>query len=136
MHLQNKPRLSDSYGEEGGVTKEEEQIQDMPIQVFDHLRNWLKTNGLEGYLWITNAEPHPHAAEIVKQIDVDKLMNKQVHQFLNLKNEGYDIIDTFEADILESFFGEYSSFAKEYQTHGGKDMFFHDVAIFCWKCLV
>ena len=58
-------------------------------------------------LHIAEAEPHPQAADIVKEIDVDKISNQQVHRFLNLK-EGYNIMDNLEKKFLESYFGLYS----------------------------
>ena len=75
-------------------------------------------------LHIAEAEPHPQAADIVKEIDVDKISNQQVHRFLNLK-EGYNIMDHFE-----SYFGPYSPSAKSYRTFGGWGVFFHEVAKF------
>ena len=76
------------------------------------------------------AEPHPLVVEIVKEIDVDKSSNQQVHQFLNLKNEGYNMMESLETEVLESYFGPHSPSAKSYLTYGGKDVFFHDVARF------
>ena len=40
------------------------------------------------------------------------------------------MMDTFEAEILESYFGEYFPLAKAYQTQGSLNVFFHDVAKF------
>ena len=51
-------------------------------------------------------------------------------RFLNLKNDGYIVMETLEAEALESYFDEYSPSAKAYWTHGGKDVFFHDVGKF------
>ena len=42
----------------------------------------------------------------------------------------YNIMDSVEAKVLESYFGEYSPFAKAYRTKGGKDVFCHDMAKF------
>ena len=39
-------------------------------------------------------------------------------------------MDAIKTDVLESYFGEYSPSAKAYRTHGGKDLFFPDVAKF------
>ena len=37
-----------------------------------------------------------------------------MRRFLNLKKESYDVMDTLEAEILESYFGEYSPSIKTY----------------------
>ena len=78
-----------------------------------------------GYLKIADVEPHQHVEDIVKEIDVDKITKKHVCRFLNFKKQGYDMMDTLEANILESYFREYSPSAK-----GVLDVFFHDVANF------
>ena len=57
----------------------------MLMHVSDRLRQWPCNNGLEGYLQVVDVEPHPRAAEIVRQIDVTKVTNKQVRRFLNLQ---------------------------------------------------
>ena len=94
--------------------------ENLLIQVSDSLRKWLKRNGLEGYLGIADVEPHPLVVEIVKEIDVDKSSNQQVDRFLNLKNEGYNMMESLETEVLESYFGPYSPSAKSY---GGKRCF-------------
>ena len=40
------------------------------------------------------------------------------------------MMDLLDGNVLESNFGEYSPSAKAYRTHGGKDVFFYDVANF------
>ena len=35
----------------------------------------MKTKGLDGYLQISDADPHPQTAEIIKNINVDKIKN-------------------------------------------------------------
>ena len=99
----------------------------MPMQISEHVRRWLKTNGLEGYLRTEDLEPHPQVEEIMKEIDVDKITNKQMRR---MKKEGYDEMDTLKADILQSYFSEYSPSLKAYETQGGDNLFFHDVVKF------
>ena len=81
---------------------------------------------------MADAEPRPQATEVVKQIDVAKITNQEVRRFLNLKKEDCNMMDSLDDDVLESYFGKYSPFAKAYQMHGGKNVFFHDVV----KCLL
>ena len=109
----------------------------MPIQVSDSLRKWLKTNELEWYLRVADTEPHPPAVEVVKEINVDKISNQQVCRFLNLKKEGYNLMDSLEKEVMESYFGPYSPSAKSYRTFRGKDLFsFMMLRNFYWKLFV
>ena len=116
--------------------KSKEKLFDIgkPVLVFQihvsyGLHKWLKTNGLEGYIQIVEAEPHPQAAKVVKEFNVDKISNQQVRQ--NLKKEGYNIMDSLETEVLESYFGPYSPSTKLYQTYGGKDVSFMMSRIGC-----
>ena len=81
-------------------------------------------------LHIAEVEPHPQAVDIVKEIDVDKISNQQVRHFWKLKKEGYNVMDSLETEVLESYFKRYFPSAKLYRTYGGQDVFFHDVAKF------
>ena len=49
---------------------------------------------------------------------------------MEIKREGFDVVQKLDKDVLRSYFGEYSPSAKAYQTQGGRDEFFHDVAKF------
>ena len=49
-----------STTENNGILEAEEQ-DNKPIHVCDALCRWLKTNELDGYLCIAEAEPHPQA---------------------------------------------------------------------------
>ena len=102
----------------------------MPIPVFEELRQWLQNKGLQGYLKIAYSELHPHAAQIIQQIDITRITNKQVRRLLNLKREGFNVMQKLYLDVLRSYFGAYSPSAKAYQTQGGEDEFFHEVVKF------
>ena len=84
----------------------------MLIPVSIELRQWLHNKGLQGYLKVADSEPHPHATQIIQQIDVTKIRNKQVHRLLNLKREGFDVVTKLDPDVLKPYFGEYSPSAK------------------------
>ena len=43
---------------------------------------------------------------------------------------GFDAVKKPTEEALQSYFSEYSPSAKAYQTNGGKDEFFHEVARF------
>ena len=100
------------------------------IPVFDRLRQWLHTKGLQGYLRVADVKPHPCTAQIVNQINVAKITNKQVRQFLNLKMEGFDGMAPLKPEVLRLYFGKYSPSAKAYKTQGGEDELFQEVAKF------
>ena len=102
----------------------------MPITLSDNLRSWLETKNLQGYIRIAEASPHPNAAKIAQQIDIAKITNKQVRRILNLKREGFDAVQKLDKETLRSYFKEYSPSAKAFQTMGGQDEFFHEVAKF------
>ena len=63
---------------------------------------------------VADAEPHPGAVEIIHQIDVAKITNKQVRRFLNLKREGFNGLKPLKPEVVRSYFGEYSPSAKAY----------------------
>ena len=77
-----------------------------------------------------DAEPHPHVAEIMQQIDVAKVTTKKVRRCLNLKTVGFDSMEKLKSEVLRSYFGAYSPSAKAYKTHGDKYEFFQEVAKF------
>ena len=86
----------------------------MWIPVFDNLRQWFTNKGLQGFLKVADADPHPHASKIIQQIDVAKVTNKQVRKVLSLKREGFDVVQKMNKGILSSYFGEYSPSTKAY----------------------
>ena len=123
-----KPNLQTSPPTSPRFTSTEEDIMSIPIS--DSLRQWLETKNLQGYIRIAEATPHPNTAKLVQQIDIAKITNKQVRRILNLKREGFDVLQKMDKETLQSYFGEYSPSAKAFQTMGGHDEFFHEVAKF------
>ena len=77
---------------------------------------------------VAEVEPHPRAAKMLQQIDVSKITNKKVRSVLELKREGFDVVQKMDKDVLRSYFGEYSPSMKAFQMQGGADEFFHEVA--------
>ena len=102
----------------------------MMIYVSDNLRQWLVNKNLQGFMKVAEVEPHPCAAEILQQIDVSEITNKKVRCVLEFKREGFNVVQKMDKDVLRSYFGEYSPSAKAFQTQGGVDEFFHEVANF------
>ena len=91
-------RFSPSLTDCADTTKDDT----MPIPVSNKLRNWLHNKGLQGYLRVADVQPHPRATEIVNQINVAKITNKQVYRYLNLKREGrwYGATKTRSAKVI------------------------------------
>ena len=88
------------------------------------------SKNLQGYINVAEAEPHSNVVELLKQIDISKITNKQIRRTLKLKREGFDVVQKMDKDTLRSYFGEYSPSAKAFQTLGGEDEFFYEVAKF------
>ena len=49
---------------------------------------------------------------------------------LEMRREGLDVVKKVTKEGMRSYFGEYSPSAKAYQTEGGREEFFHEVAKF------
>ena len=75
--MDNQHRLSESNIENNEVADDNKGQQEiMLMQVLEHLRNWLQTSRLQGYVQVADAEHHPQVAEIITKINVDKITNK------------------------------------------------------------
>ena len=103
---------------------------EMPIPVFYDLHQWLIHKNMQGFIKVAKAEPHPQAEALMEEIDVSKITNKKVRQALGMQRGGFDVVKKVSEEGLRSYFGEYSPSAKRYQTYGGRDEFFHEVARF------
>ena len=106
------------------------EIDSMPIPVSDELREWLHSRNLQGFIRVAEADPHPQAEELVQQLDITKITTKKVRNALRMPRGGFDVVQKPSSEALRSYFGEYSPSAKAYQTYGGRDEFFHEVARF------
>ena len=102
----------------------------MPIPVSDELRQWLHSRNLQGFIKVAEAEPHPQAEALLQELDITKITTKKVRNALQMQRGGFDAVKKPTEEALQSYFGEYSPSAKAYQTNGGKDEFFHEVARF------
>ena len=102
----------------------------MPIPVSEELRLWLHERNLQGFIKVAEAEPHPQAEELVQQLDITKVTTKKIRNALQMPRGGFDAVKKPSSEALQSYFGEYSPSAKAYQTYGGRDEFFHEVARF------
>ena len=102
----------------------------MPISVCDDLRIWLICNKLQGFLKVAEAEPHLRIEALMEEIDVSKITNKKVRTALEMPRGSFNAVKKVTKEGLRFDFGAYSPSAKAYQTQGGRDEFFHEVAKF------
>ena len=97
-------------------------------RVSNDLCSWLECNNLQGFLKVADVEPHPRVEALIEEIDVAKITDKKVRTALEMPRGGFDAVKNVTEEGLRSYFGEYSPSAKAYQTQGGRDVFFHEVA--------
>ena len=88
----------------------------MTINISTALRRWLLEKGLEGYIKVAKAPPHPDAFNIAQKINVDTVTNAMVQQKLGLSGLGEKQFDIAPAETLRKYFVEYSLTAKAYRT--------------------
>ena len=88
------------------------------------------THTLPHVFLYTDSELHSRTTQIIQQINITRITNIQVRRLLNLKRDGFDAMQKLDPNVLRSYFGAYSPSAKVYQTKGGEDEFFHEVAKF------
>ena len=102
----------------------------MPIIITTALRNWLTENGLQGFIQVAEAPPHPNATEIASRINIGTITDSMLRKKLNLDCTGERQIEMVPAHILERYYGKYSLSAKAFRTKDIPDPFFRDVAKF------
>ena len=102
----------------------------MPIIITTALRNWLTENGLQGFIQVAEAPPHPNATEIASRINIATITDSMLRKKLNLDCTGERQIEMVPAHILERYYGKYSLSAKAFRTKDIPDPFFRDVAKF------
>ena len=57
---------------------------EMPIIITISLRNWLTENGLQGFILVAEAPPHPNATEIASRINIETITDSILRKKLNL----------------------------------------------------
>ena len=105
-------------------------IRSMTINISTALRRWLLEKGLEGYIKVAEAPPHPDAFNIARKLNVDTVTNAMVRQKLGLSGLGEKQFDIAPAETLRKYFAEYSLTAKAYRTKEIPNAFFREVAKF------
>ena len=56
----------------------------MPIIITTALRNWLTENGLQGFIQVAKAPPHPNTIEIASRISIETITDWMLRKKLNL----------------------------------------------------
>ena len=102
----------------------------MTINISAALRRWLIEKGLDGYIKVAEAPPHPDAFNIAQKLNVDTITNTMVRQKLGLSGLGEKQFDIAPAETLRKYFAEYSLTAKAYRTKEIPNAFFREVAKF------
>ena len=103
---------------------------DMTISVTLALRKWLTDHGLQGFIQVVEAPPHPNALEMANKLNINTLTDSVVCKNLGLSNTGEREFDILPTELLERYYGKYSQSAKAFRTRDIPDTFFRDIAEF------
>ena len=60
----------------------------MTIEISLALRERLHDKGLEGYIRVAEAPPHPDAHEVAKKLNVDTITNASIKKKIGLSGSG------------------------------------------------
>ena len=102
----------------------------MPILISSGLRRWLLEKGFEGGICVSKAPPHPDAQDIARKRNIDRVINASIWKKLGLSRSGERHFEISPTNILEKYFGEYSTSAKAYKTKEILNLFFREIAKF------
>ena len=94
------------------------------------LRNWLTENGLQGFIQVVEAPPHPNATEIAFRLNIESITDSMIRKKLDLDSTDERQLEMVLSHILERYYGKYSLSAKAFWTRDIPDPFFRDVAKF------
>ena len=106
------------------------QYSEMLTIITTALRNWLTENGLQGYIQVAEAPPHPNVTEIASRINIETITDSMLRKKLNLDCTCEWQLEMVPPHILERYYGKYSLSAKAFRTKDIPDPFFRDVAKF------
>ena len=99
-----------------------------PMALSDEAKQWLTEHGLEGFLRIADAPPHDEPKHVTATINLSEITEGTVQALTGLQAGGLQSVECPSNEILFEYFGEYSLSSKAYQTQGGKDLLFREVA--------
>ena len=80
----------------------------MTIIVTSVLRNWLADHGLQGFIQVVEAPPHPNAMEMANKLNIETLTNSMVRKKLGLNSMGKQQFEILPTELLEIYYRKYS----------------------------
>ena len=80
----------------------------MTIIVTSVLRNWLADHGLQGFIQVVEAPPHPNAMEMASKLNIETLTNSMVRKKLGLNSMGKQQFEILPTELLEIYYRKYS----------------------------
>ena len=102
----------------------------MPTIITTALRNWLTKRGLQSFIKVAEAPPHPNAIEIASKLNIETVTHSMICKKLSLDSTGERQLEMFPSEILERYYGKYSLSAKAFWTRDIPDPFFQELAKF------
>ena len=60
----------------------------MPTIITIALRNWLAEHGLQGFIKVVEAPPHPNATEITSKLNIETVTDSMIRKKLSLDSTG------------------------------------------------
>ena len=78
----------------------------MPTILTTVLRNWLTENGLQGFIQVAEAPPHPNATEIASRLNIETITDMMIRKKLSLDSTGERQLEMVPSHILERYYGK------------------------------
>ena len=73
-------------------------LSEMPTILTTALWNWLAENGLQGFIKVAEAPPHPNATEIASKLNIETITDSMIRKKLSLQ--------MVPSHILERYYGK------------------------------
>ena len=81
-------------------------LSEMPTIITTALRNWLTENGLQGFIQVAEAPPHPNATEIASKLNIETITDSMIRKKLSLDSTGERQLEMVPSHILERYYGK------------------------------
>ena len=94
------PSLPESYSSHA------HHLSEMPTIITTALRNWLTKNGLQGFIKVAEAPPHPNATEIASKLNIETIIDSMLRKKLSLDSTGERQLEMVPSEILERYYGK------------------------------
>ena len=76
-------------------------LSEMPTILTTALRNWLAENGLQGFIKVAEAPPHPNATEIVSKLNNETITYSMLRKKLSLDSTDKRQLQMVPSEIME-----------------------------------